>query len=152
MNPSDATTTTATICASMCRCRSKGLSAAAPPTFYPSRAVFTYFEREPGPGWLVKSATESHTYQVSQNRSSWVFSGSTCGVAKDVSLFWRRRRWEREDDDGAGTEAWSVQPSGKEKHKSVCCSEKDKLLLCKLIKLNQLSKNTEAKVSKSYLN
>lgn len=30
--------------------------------------------------------------------------------------------------------------------------KKDKLLLCKLIKLNQLSKNTEAKVSKSYLN
>lgn len=99
-------------------------------------------------GW--SSPLLNHTYQVSQNRSSWVFSGSTCGVAKDVSLFWRRR-WEREDDDGAGTEAWSVQPSGKEKHKSVCCSEKDKLLLCKLIKLNQLSKNTEAKVSKSYL-
>lgn len=34
---------------------------------------------------------------------------------------------------------------------NLCVVVKDKLLLCKLIKLNQLSKNTEAKVSKSYL-
>lgn len=74
MNPSDATTTTATIFASTCRCRSRALSSAGIFTISNESLVLVFTS--------FKKTTHKHTYiQVSHNRSSLsrsIFGVSVC--------------------------------------------------------------------------